>query len=90
MFTLICWLFSLIIGATVGEIAVGLAEIMLFGGKFKPKYLLVMGILVGLIAVVYRLETVGLHIPETYLLVVIPTIFVTVIYYGIRNRSSVS
>ena len=86
MFTLICWLFSLISGAAVNVVAVGLAEIMLFDEKFKLRYTLVMGILVGLIAVVYRLEMVGLHIPESYIWLVISTTVALMLPYVLKNR----
>lgn len=88
MFTLICWLFSLTSGAAVNVAAVGLAEIMLFDEKFKLRHTLVMGILVGLIVVVYRLEMVGLHIPESYIWVVITTTVALMIPYAVKSRSA--
>lgn len=86
MFTLICWLFSLISGAAVNVVAVGLAEIVLFDEKFKLRYTLVMGILVGLIAVVYRLEMVGLHIPESYIWLTVSTTVALMIPYVVKER----
>lgn len=86
MFTLICWLFSLTSGAAVNISAVGLAEMMLFDGEFKLKYLLSMGILVGLVVLVYRLDMLGIHIPEQYVWLVISTCIALMIPYVINER----